>query len=218
MKGEKGTPVFFWKFTTYEDEKTGEKKQSVTVRTYYVFNIAQCEGVKTPKAPVPRTEPERIAAAEALLAATGANVQFGGSQAYYAPGPDVVVLPPRAAFKSVDGFYSTAFHEVGHWTGHPSRLNREFGKRFGDDAYAFEELVAELTTALVCASEGFVNEDRPDHAAYLKHWLGILKGDNRAFITAAGAAQKAADFILSAAVAAEDGEAEGGEEVLAQAA
>ena len=105
-------------------------------------------------------------------------------------------LPSREAFKSADGLYSTLFHELGHWTGHPSRLAREYGKRFGDRAYAFEELVAELTAAYVCGSQGFASIAREDHAAYIGHWLEVMRADNRAFITAAAHAQRAADMIL----------------------
>lgn len=205
-KGEKGTPVFFWRFPTPAEnkqrEERGEKPRGPMVKVYTVFNVAQCDGLPEKPAPEPRTEPERIAAAESLLAATGADIRHGGSKAFYVPSQDFVQLPPRAAFMDSDGYYSTAFHEVGHWTGHESRLNRQFGARFGDDAYAFEELVAELTAAFVCGSQGFASVERPDHAAYLAHWGRVLKKDPKAFITAASAAQKAADLILGTTFAA----------------
>lgn len=203
-KGEKGTLVFFWKFDKKRDEKTGELKNTVMVRTYVVFNVAgQCEGVTVPEQ---RAKPmaERVADAEALATATGARIGWGGNKAFYSPAFDSVQMPPREAFKSADGLYGTLFHELGHWTGHDSRLKRDFTGRFGSEAYAFEELVAELTAAYVCGASGFYAAPREDHAAYLASWLKVLKGDKRAFITAASQAQKAADFILAFGATAED--------------
>lgn len=207
-KGEKGSDVFFWKVGKVEDKETGEERKSFLVRQYKVFNIAQTEGIELPAEPKPaeRPEPERIAAAEAMIAATGADIRHGGGEAFYMPSLDRVQMPPREAFHNADGYYSTLFHEVGHWTGHESRLNRTFGKRFGDDAYAFEELVAELTAAFVCSSQGFASIERPDHAAYIGDWLNVLKGDKRAFVTAAAAAQRAADLILGKAKAEAEAE------------
>jgi antirestriction protein ArdC len=203
-KGEKGTTVFFWSITKRKDEKTGEEKKSMFVKTYTVFNVAQCDGLKMPTPPEPRPEPERIAAAETMIAETGAVIRHdGGGRAFYTPTLDEIHLPAREAFMSSDGYYSTAFHELGHWTGHATRLDRKFGARFGDNAYAFEELVAELTSAFVCASQGFATVDRADHAAYLAGWIKVLRADPGAFITAAGAAQKAADLILGTAKAVE---------------
>lgn len=219
-KGEKGTPVFFWKFDSVEDKETGEKKRRVMVKSYTVFNIAQCDGVTVPerKAAPPATEPERIAAAEAMIAETGAIIAHGGNRAFYMPAFDRIQLPERDQFRDADSYYSTAFHELGHWTGHESRLNRNLSGRFGDPRYAFEELVAELTAAFVCASQGFASIERPDHAAYLANWLQALKDDPRAFITAAGQAQKAADLILGNVEAKAEGEAEPAAAEIAQAA
>lgn len=203
-KGERGTLVFFWKFDEVQDDKSGEPRRRCFAKTYSVFNAQQCDGLDlAPVEAKPLPEFERIAAAEALMAATGAKIEFGGDNAYYQPSADKVRLPVREAFKSVDGFYGTAFHELGHWTGHESRLARSFSGRFGDSAYAAEELVAELTAAMICASQGFASIEREDHAAYLAHWLKMLRHDARAFITAAGKAQAAADFILGAGAAAE---------------
>lgn len=218
-KGEKGTPVFFWSRSTVKDKATGEEKATFFAKSYTVFNVAQCEGIELPAAPEPAPEGERMAAAEALIAATGARIQHGGDRAFYVPSRDYIQLPAFADFVNPDAYYSTAFHEIGHWTGHESRLNREYGKRFGDDAYAFEELVAELTAAFVCGSQGFASIERDDHAAYLANWIRVLKADSKAFVTAASAAQKAADLILaSAAEAAPEGEAEPEGEAAAMAA
>ncbi len=203
-KGEKGQFVFFWSFSEKVDEETGRPKKVVWAKVYTVFNIAQCDGVTIPDAPV-RTEIERHAGADAIIAATGATIRHGGDRAFYHPSSDVVCVPRAENFKDRDAYYAIVFHEIGHWTGAKTRLDREFGKRFGDDAYAFEELVAELTAAFVCGAVGISNPDREDHAAYLGQWSRILKSDPKAFITAAGKAQAAADFILSAG-AREDAE------------
>jgi len=201
-KGERGALVFFWKWQEVEDPTTGERRRRAFARAYTVFNLDQVEGVDVPTVQ-PRELPEfqRIEAADALMAATGARIEYGGDVACFVPSRDLVRLPHPAAFKAPDAFYSTAFHELGHWTGHADRLAREFGKRFGDEAYAFEELVAELTAAFVCASQGFASVVREDHASYIDHWLKVLKHDNRAFTAAAGKAQQAADFILGAGAA-----------------
>jgi antirestriction protein ArdC len=201
-KGERGTPVFFWKFDEKIDPKTNKKTKTVWAKGYTVFNLAQVEGVKVPKRRE-RTAAERHAEAEALMDATGAKISYGGNRACFIPALDMVQLPVREAFKAPDFFYATAFHEIGHWTGHESRLDRQFGKRFGDQAYAFEELVAELTAAFVTGHLGLANPEREDHAAYLQNWLDVLKDDPKAFITAAGKAQAAADYILKAAEAVE---------------
>lgn len=199
MAGEKATPVFFWNFEKKRDPQTGELKQVCWVKTYYVFNIAQCdpENVKAPERKLP-TMAERVAGAEALADATGAKIGWGGNKAFYSPHFDTVQMPPREAFKSADALYGTLFHELGHWTGHESRLSRDLKRgRFGDEAYAFEELIAELTAAYVCGSQGFAAPAREDHAAYIASWLRVLKSDPRAFISAASKAQKAADFLLA---------------------
>ena len=210
-KGEHGTPVFFWKFDRKPvDPKRpqGEQKNVVWAKGYTVFNLAQIDGVTAPKRRE-RTLAERHADAEALMEATGARIQLRRR-----PG---VLLARRSTSSSCrcarrsrppSSSTATAFHELGHWTGHEARLKREFGKRFGDQAYAFEELVAELTAAFVTGHLGIANPEREDHAAYLSNWIKVLQDDPRAFITAAGKAQAAADYILKAgeAQAAEDDE------------
>lgn len=206
-KGQKGTPCFYWAVKKGENAK-GEETSRMLPVSFTVFNVAQCEGLPQAAPVEPKPEAARIAAAEALMAATGARIQHGGNQAFFVPSQDYIQLPAFDAFRSPDDYYSTAFHELGHWTGHESRLNREFGKRFGDDAYAFEELVAELTAAFVCGSQGFASFARDDHAQYLGHWIKRLRDDPKAFITAASAAQKAADLILSAGEAASAAPAE----------
>tara|TARA_R110000868_G_scaffold140583_1_gene356353 strand:+ start:16908 stop:17774 length:867 start_codon:yes stop_codon:yes gene_type:complete len=199
-KGEKGTAVFFWSFTDKKNEATGKVEKLVWAKAYTVFNLDQCEGVEH-KAANPLARPtifERNVAADDLIAATGAVIKHGGDRACYVPSTDVICLPHKESFSQSDSYYSTAFHEIAHWTGSEKRLKRTFGKRFGDEAYAVEELVAELTASFVCAALGFDNPARDDHAAYLQGWIKVLKNDKKAFITAAGKAQKAADLILQA--------------------
>lgn len=167
------------------------------VRSYTVFNIEQVDGLPAAEPPPPASpspvKPDQRA--EAFFAATGARVQHGGSRAFYAPGPDLVQLPEPSAFKDIAGYTATKAHELAHWTGHPQRLGREFGRRFGDAAYAVEELVAELCAAFICADLRIGAEPREDHAAYVADWLRVLKADSRAVFTAAAQAQLAADYL-----------------------
>jgi antirestriction protein ArdC len=201
-KGERGTPVFFWKFEDKRDPKTGKVKRTCWAKTYTVFNVAQCDGVTVPERKLAPMQ-ERVAAADDLIEATNAVINYGGNKAFYVPTFDQIQMPPREAFKSADDLYGTLFHELGHWTGHASRLDRTLQNKFGDSGYAFEELVAELTAAFVCGSQGFYAAPRDDHAAYIGSWLKAIKDDPRAFVTAASKAQKAADFLLAFADSAE---------------
>jgi antirestriction protein ArdC len=104
-------------------------------------------------------------------------------------------MPPREAFRDPESYAATLAHELTHWTAHPSRLARELGKRFGDSAYAAEELIAEMGSAFLCADLGITPEVRDDHASYLAHWLKVLKADSRAIFTAASQAQRADDYL-----------------------
>ena len=137
--------------------------------------------------------------ADAFLQSTGADIREGG-EAYYVPGADSISLPRFEAFKNADHFYSTAFHELGHWTGHKSRLARDLRHRFGERAYAAEELVAELCSAFLCAEFSIDGDLR--HAGYIENWMGLLKADSRAFFTACSKASKAADYLRGLALAA----------------
>lgn len=192
-KGAKGTMVCFWHFGN-EDE---DGNKAVFCKPYAVFNYAQTEGVELKNRGKVELKPkwERIQAAEEFFSRTGARITHGGNQAFYSPSEDYVRMPLREQFGKSDGYYSTLGHECGHWTGHASRLSREFGKRFGDNAYAVEELVAELTAAFLMSNLGLSNEPRPDHAQYIASWLRVLKSDRRAIFTAASKAQQAADFL-----------------------
>jgi len=135
-----------------------------------------------------------IGEAEELLYLSGATIRHGGNRAFYSPSEDLIQMPPQSWFPEVEGYYGVALHELTHWTGHPSRLDRQLGRRHGIDAYAFEELIAEMGAAFLCAYCGLPG--RLEHASYIDHWLDALKRDKRLIFVAAGAAQKAADYVI----------------------
>jgi antirestriction protein ArdC len=213
-KGEKGSlTVYANTLTRAEtDAATGEETEAAIhyLKGYTVFNTEQIDGLPAHYYPAPEPEPvletePRIALAEAFFAALRADIRHGGPQAYYAIGSDHVQMPPFETFRDPLSYYATLAHECTHWTRHPSRLDRDLGrKRFGDAGYAMEELVAELGSAFTCASLGLTPELRNDHASYLDHWLKILKADKRAIFTAAAHAQAAADFLSARQSAATD--------------
>lgn len=198
--GEKGTTVIFMKRLTKQkraSDGTMETDSFAVMRAYTVFNVAQCDGLPerlTKGKPLPPA-PELDSMFQNFVAKTPARISHGGDRAYYSPLPDYVQMPHIQAFKDLDNYKATLLHELTHWTGHESRLAREFGKRFGSDAYAFEELVAEIGAAFLCAALGIKGELR--HAAYVANWLKVLKEDNRAIFTAASQASKAADYLRS---------------------
>lgn len=202
-KGEKGSPVFYANTITrtQENPETGEEEEQQIpfMKAYTVFNVEQIDGLPAHFHAVaePRLSPElRDEQAEAFFAATGADLRHGGNQAYYVPSRDFVQLPPFEAFRDPESYYATLAHEVTHWTRHESRLARSFGrKRWGDEGYAMEELVAELGAAFLSADLGLTPEVREDHAAYIGNWLQVVKNDKRAIFTAAAHAQRAADYL-----------------------
>lgn len=204
-KGERGSLVVYAdRYTKTETGDDGQEaeREIAFMKGYTVFNVEQIEGLPAnlyePAALRDDARmPELIEEAEAFFAQTGAATRHGGGRAFYALQSDHIQLPPLQAFKDAESYTATKAHELVHWTGHPSRNAREFGKRFGDRAYAFEELVAELGAAFLCAELGITPEPREDHAAYLAHWLQVLKADKRAIFTAASHAQKAADYLAS---------------------
>ena len=163
------------------------------LKGYTVFNGDQIDGLpSTSPAAGPAAPIER---AEAFIERCGAEFHHGGDRAFYSPIHDRIHLPAVEAFIDAEGYTATKIHELTHWTGHQSRLAREFGRRFGDAAYAFEELVAELCSAFLCADLGVSAEPRADHGSYLASWIAVLKDDKRAIFTAASQAQKAADYL-----------------------
>ncbi len=201
-KGERGSFVVFYKEVKPNDETpTGEDDSAPMrriLRGYVVFNRAQIEGLIDPRfdPPTPTAQPPADDLA-LRFAKVPADVRFGGSRAFYSPSADYVQLPPKPAFLDPTQFYATWAHELGHWTRHPSRLDRDFGaKRFGDAGYALEELTAELCAAFVGAVIGLPADHIEDHAAYIGDWLKVLKDNPSAFLSAAAKAQTAADYLL----------------------
>jgi antirestriction protein ArdC len=201
-KGEHGSLVVYANTVTKtETNADGQdiEREIPFMKGYTVFNVEQVENLPThyyaqPVNPLPLSE--RIEAVEAFMKATAATIRHGGNSAYYSPDRDLVQMPPFEAFKDKESYYATALHELTHWTKAEKRLNRDFGQqRFGDTGYAREELVAELGAAFLCADLGITPEIRADHAAYLEHWLSILKEDKRAIFSAAAHAQRAADYL-----------------------
>jgi antirestriction protein ArdC len=199
-KGERGSMIVFYKPFVVEDKNAPIDGQEHTrtiplLRMFHVFNIEQIDNLPAKYAPKAddRTEVERHAQAEAIM--SQATVIHGGDRAFYGLlRDDAVHLPQPGVFRSMADYYGTALHELTHWTGAKHRLDREYGKRFGDSAYAREELVAEMGAAFLCAHCGI--EGKLQHSEYIGNWLAVLKADKRAILIAAGAAQKAADFAL----------------------
>jgi len=202
-KGERGSLVVYANSITRTetDEATGEDRERDIpfMKGYTVFNVEQVEGLPAHfyAAAEAAGEPlERIARAEAFFANTGARIDHGGNRAFYRPSEDRVQMPPFEAFREAEAYYATLSHEMTHWTKAPARLDRDFGrKRFGDAGYAMEELVAELGAAFLCADLGLSPEPKEEHAAYLAHWLAVMKEDKRAIFSAAAHAQRAADYL-----------------------
>lgn len=202
-KGEHGSLVVYASSVTRTetDADTGEESEREIpfLKSYTAFNVEQIDGLPEHYygKPAPRLDVlPRIERAESFFAATGANVRHGGAMAYYSVSSDHVQMPPFETFRDAESYYAVLGHETIHWTRHPSRLARDFGrKRFGDEGYAMEELVAELGSAFVCADLDLTPEVREDHASYIASWLKVLKNDKRAVFTAASHAQRAADYL-----------------------
>jgi antirestriction protein ArdC len=202
-KGEHGTTVVYAdRFVPDEErqraERDGDEPNTIPfLKRFTVFNTDQCENLppELTSAPAPVPEGLILPHAEALIAATGADFRIGGDRAFYNTMHDFIQVPrPEAYFEPIN-WHRTALHELGHWSGHPSRLGRDLSCNFGSALYAKEELVAEMTSAFVCASLGIVPTVR--HADYIGSWLSVLRDDDRAIVRAASAASKAADFLLA---------------------
>lgn len=193
QKGSKATWITQPVLRQYE--KNGEEVKFYTFQGLAVFNLAQVDGDFTEATPEELEGIEDQLDAEAVIAATKASIRHAGDSAYYSPTDDAITLPPKGAFKSAEGYYGTAFHELVHWTGHSSRLKRDFSGRFGSEAYAFEELVAEAGAAMLSVDAGVTAEPREDHAKYLNSWIKVLKGDKKAAVDAFKLAARAAKFI-----------------------
>jgi antirestriction protein ArdC len=203
-KGETGMPLYFFKQLDITDKATGEDKTIPMLRQYTVFNVAQCGGLSDRimgEITAPLNQAQRQRLADDFIAATGADFREGAGAPCYVPSKDFVTVPRFAEFQDSPEYYAASFHELVHWTGHKSRLDRDLKGRFDVDAYAMEELVAELGAAFLCAEFGLDNA-HANQASYLDHWLKVLKADNRAIFTAASKAQAAANYLRDAANAA----------------
>jgi antirestriction protein ArdC len=198
-RGEHGTTVVYADRFVSEEEKqrareAGEEAQAIPfLKRFTVFNVAQCENlpdevaIMTPSPALHLVEPR----VEALIRATGIDFRIGGNSAFYMPALDYVQVPPPQDFFEPINWHRTALHELGHATGHVSRLGRDMTGSFGTKKYAFEELVAEINAAFCCASFGIAPTVR--HADYIGSWLEVLREDNRAIVRAASQASEAAD-------------------------
>ena len=203
-KGEKGSLVVYANtFTRTEEDPEGQEIEHEIpfLKGYTVFNVDQIEGL--PEHYYAKPEPkftavQRIDHAEAFFAATHADIRYRGGRAYYAQEGDYIELPPIESFRDAESFYATLAHESTHWTKHPSRIERDFGRKsWGDEGYAREELVAELGAAFLCADLELAPEVRDDHASYVATWLQVLQNDNRAIFQASAHAQRAVDYLHS---------------------
>jgi antirestriction protein ArdC len=197
-KGEKGTAVVFAKPHTFNEGEDDERKMFMH-RVFYVFNLAQIEGLLVPtevSTPIHAENGEKPTdGAMLFIDATKADIRIGGDVAAFIPSHDYIKMPPMSAFESTGSYYATNFHELGHWSGAEKRLDRNLTTRFGTEAYAAEELVAELTSAFLCAELGVQGELR--HAGYLANWLTLLRSDPRAIFTASSKASQAAHYLRS---------------------
>lgn len=201
-KGERGVTIVYADRFIPDDEKERARKAGEAPRPipflkrFTVFNVEQCDGLPEDLAATPPPEPGLIAPqVEALIEASGADLRIGGDKAYYDVEGDFVRTPPPQAFFEPVNWHRTALHELGHWTGAAHRLDRDQSGRFGSKAYAFEELIAEMSAAFTCAALGVVPTVR--HADYIGAWLDLMREDERAVDRAASAASKAADYLLA---------------------
>jgi antirestriction protein ArdC len=208
-KGEKSSPVIFW--NVGEDRETitpdGTKKiwRSILLRYYSVFNLAQTEGIDLPASVLQETRTNNpIETCEQIVANMPNPPAFEQSdKAWYSPDSDAVGMPARGLFYSPEGYYSTLFHELAHSTGHAKRLHRDNFDNpvsFGSESYSKEELIAEMTAAMLCGIAGIEQKTLENSASYLKTWIARLKSDSRLLVSAASHAQKAADFIQGKAM------------------
>jgi antirestriction protein ArdC len=202
-KGERGTTVCYADRFTPKDERDRardedrEARQLAFLKRFTVFNVEQCEGLPERLTSLPElpAEADVLPQVRELIDTSGADFRIGGGEAYYSPGGDYVAVPPQTAFAEPINWYRTALHELGHWTGHSSRLDRNQRGGLGSADYAREELVAEMTSAFACASLAIRPTVR--HADYIGSWLAVLRDDERAIFRAASAASRAADYLLA---------------------
>lgn len=203
-RGEKANLVVFYKDVRREEMTEAgelEAKHLLVAKASFVFSADQVDGYSASPTPAVIDCTERLETVEQLVQSTQANIKHGGDRAYYRLDTDTIHLPARERFfatatsSATDAYYSTLLHELTHWTGAACRLKRDLANRFGSEAYAMEELIAELGAAFLCADLGISVQPRPDHAAYVANWLAVLKSDKRAVFTAASQSSRAADYL-----------------------
>lgn len=199
--GEHGTPVIFWHFVEQKDKQNSDKKSSFAMLRYYtVFNYDQIDGL--PELKVTESTLQTDEKLESIYQNMPGKpaIKSGGNKAFYSPTLDYVGMPPLAQFENTSGYYSTLYHELGHSTGHETRLNR-FAKddshNFGGEDYSKEELVAEMTASYLCGEVGIIDLTINNAAGYIQSWLSALKNDKTMLVKAGGQAQKAVDYILN---------------------
>lgn len=198
-KGEKGTEVVYFQPIVVKSAKNENEEDKVfpLLKTYYVFNADQVEGYVAPV--VELSEEEKMAnnqQVNAFIESVGANIRHGGDEAYFSPSLDYIQMPVVSSFISEDAYYGVLFHELTHWTGHKTRLDRLNLGKFGSSEYAFEELVAELGSAFLSQNMS-INSDQLRHAGYIQGWVKCLKEHKNAIFRAAALAQTAVDYLTS---------------------
>jgi len=206
-KGEKSVYVVFTKPILIKDEKDPEKKRKIfMLRCFAVFNVAQCDDVRLPKRELPDEDDDVMPSneicihnAKEFLKDVGATVKYNGGRAFYAPAGDRIELPKPERFKTGEGFAATAYHELVHWTGHESRLARvgitDKSSHFGSETYAYEELVAEIGSAMLCQFQG-VSSELPNHASYIKSWIKALQNDSQLIFKASRLSEFAVEHLM----------------------
>ena len=214
-KGEKASLVTYWQFLYFKNEKLLPSKMSQAekeriadkkiplLKYYNVFNVEQCENVDYPKVEAcTLNENEKLEKCESIIHSMpcAPTLEFGGDRAFYRPATDTVKMPKLETFNGSSEYYSTFFHELGHATGHKSRLNREGIEKiaaFGDAVYSKEELVAEFTACFLCGETGILPRTVENSSAYLNSWLKVIKSDCKLLVTASSQAERAANYILN---------------------
>lgn len=220
-KGEKGTQIIKWLFLEQDTDLNGtvSKKVVPLCRTFTIFNHEQIEWEAGHEPQLPdlaaHDPAARYVEAMALVTASGATVQHGGDKAFYNR-EDHIQMPVPGQFKTVEDYWATMLHELVHWTGHSKRCNRSMESRFGDKAYAMEELVAEIGSAFLCNALGI--EGKMQHTEYVLHWIKVLQDDKYALFTASRLAQNAVEFLTTGSKADTEAESEAGIEQLDRAA
>jgi antirestriction protein ArdC len=201
-KGERGTIAIFYRAYVRDAEEDADEEQGKArrvLKSFTVFNASQIDGLPEPFFPEARTAPapsERDGPLDAFFAAMPARIRHSGAEAFYSPASDEITMPDPSLFNDPDHYRATLAHELSHWTGHASRLARQMSGRFGSDAYAMEELVAELAAAMLGAELGLPVAHLDHHASYLASWLKVLKADSRAILSVAAKAEEASSLLL----------------------